>query len=153
MMERRINGFGINFSVPPGWDARIFQRVAPEPQAVVNPVAHIGNFALPVDAGDFGNGAYTIMGANGIFMSLVEFDQAHAQEPLFSTHGIPSVDESCFDPFAMPIVVPGMAGRQFFFNIANRAFCAFLVVGSYAQRAVQAPQLHAVLATLQVATR
>jgi hypothetical protein len=154
-MERRINGFGIGIGIPPGWDGRIFRRQPQDASASTNPVTHIGNFALPINAGDFGNGAYTIMGPNGIFLSLVEYDPAQASDPLFAAlQQIPTnIDGSCFNPNAMPVVVSGMAGRQFFFTVAKRAFCAFAVIGDYTRRDLLAAQLNPVMAGLQIAPR
>lgn len=150
-MASALSGFRLTIALPDGWDGRVFQRPSPDGSPTF-PVLQAGNFSIPTDAGDFGNGAYTEMGPTGLFLSLVEYDPNARRDPLFSNgqqFPIPVLPD-CFDPFALPRWVSGMAGRQFFFTYAARAFCLFCVIGSYDNRMVLAPILDAVVATLTI---
>jgi hypothetical protein len=47
-------------------------------------------------------------------------------------------------------VIKGQAGAQFFFSDAGRAFCLYVVLGSYARRGALVPKVNAVLAGVRI---
>lgn len=171
---RTLSGSGVRVDLPQGWDGRIYRRVneappspfpppahpvpppaghsaAPEPQADGNRALHAANFPLPADPGDFGSGAIERMGAGDILVVLLEYNPDSANTALFANRGLPvplRADE--FSPNAMPKAVPGLAGGQWFFSVAGRAFCLFVVLGSHAERARLAPVASAVVQTISV---
>jgi hypothetical protein len=151
-MPSTLTNYGLSVDVPPGWDAKIFKREPVDPGGTTHAVLHAGNFALPADAGDFGNGAYTIMGPGNVFVALVEFHPSSASDALFSrlTRLPLPITASCYDPYAMPVVVPGMSGSQFFLTVAGRAFSLFSVIGNHASRAALAPLVHTLVSSIRI---
>lgn len=115
------------------------------------PILHLANFPLPPVRGDYGGGAVELMGRGGIFISLLEHDPAEASSALFRHAGVPwPLRESDFDPQQMQRTIRGQAGCQRFFTHAGRAFCLYVVIGSYALRAVLVPEVNAALATVEL---
>lgn len=164
----RISAHGISVDLPPGWDARIW---LPAPAPVVAPpamrldgmaipaggtpnaVCHLANFPLPVRRGDYGSGAVEQMGPRHVFAALVEFDPEAASTAMFAHDGVPRVRAARFHPRAMQRVLPGMAGAQWFFRTAGRAFCLYAVVGSNLAKGALASRLDAVLRSLVISGR
>lgn len=164
----RISAHGISVDLPTGWDARIW---LPSPSTVTAPpalrlgettvpaggttnaVCHLANFPLPARRGDYGSGAVEQMGPRHVFAALVEFDPEAASTPMFSTEGVPRVRATRFHPRAMQRVIPGMAGAQWFFHLAGRAFCLYAVVGSNLAKGSLSTRLDAVLRTVVIAGR
>jgi len=144
----RLAGLGLGVDLPDGWDGRIYRRaneLAGERRAL-----HAANFAMPQAWGDYGSGVTEVMDADGVFVTLVEFSPENANTGLFRHEGMPAITADAFVPGGMPKAVPGQAGAQFFFSVGERAFCLFVVVGSYAARADLVPQVEAVMRTLSV---
>ncbi len=144
----RLAGLGLGVDLPDGWEGRIYQRaneLVGERRAL-----HAANFALPQARGDYGSGVTETMERNGVFVTLVEFSPENANTGLFSRQGLPTVAADDFTPGAMPRSVAGQAGAQYFFTLGERAFCLFVVVGSYAGRAELVPQVEDVLKTLSI---
>lgn len=144
----RLAGLGLGVDLPDGWEGRIYQRaneLVGERRAL-----HAANFALPQARGDYGSGVTEAMERDGVFVTLVEFSPDNADTDLFRRQGLPTVAADDFAPGAMPRSVPGQAGAQYFFTLGERAFCLFVVVGSYAGRAELVPQVEAVLKTLSI---
>lgn len=147
----KISYLGLAVDLPPGWDGRIYRRPAVAAGEQTNPVLHAANFPLPETRGDFGGGAVELMTARDAFVALVEYDAASARTPMFARPGFPlQLTAAVFAPNQLQRALPGQAGVQRFFSERGRAFCLYVVVGSYAARAVLLPQVNAVLATLQV---
>ena len=70
---------------------------------------------------------------------------------LFRRQGLPlPVTADAFSPRAMPRPIPGQAGAQFFFPLGGRAFCLFVVIGSYVDRERLVPQVNAVVQSITV---
>ncbi len=175
-----ISAFGITATLPSGWDGRITKRpdpvadaapdaapeVAPEAgaeapaapdqrtAAVVdgteNPVAHLANFPLPPNRGDYGSGAVETMGAGDILVCLVEFDPEAAGTDLFANVGLPRFGLNDFAPHTMQRTIAGMCGAQAFFSEGGRAFSAYVVLGSFRLRAPLVPVVNDLLAGLQI---
>jgi hypothetical protein len=156
---------GIAVSPPSGWDAQIFRRDpdplpdrrAPDTLApfggveAVPPIAHVANFGLPPQRGDFGGGAVELMGTGAVFISLLEHTAEEATTALFAGNGIPwpfAADD--FSPDSLQRGIAGQAGLQRFFVVDGRAFCLYVVIGSYRMRGVLVREVNDVLATFSL---
>jgi hypothetical protein len=134
-----VAAYGLSIDVPPGWDARVYRRPATPPEST-HPVLHAGNFPLPGDRGDYGSGAVERMGAGNVFLALLEFHPSATDSALFSRSGRPStLDPSAFSPGSLQRSLPGQAGTQAFFSDHGRAFCLYVVLGSWTDRARLVP--------------
>lgn len=149
----------ITVDLPPGWDGEIYQRpgegfipsLRTGGAGIVSPVLHIANFALPAQRGDFGGRAVELMGHGAIFISLFEHDRAAARTALFSEAGVPwPLSARHFDPNRMQRPLPGQSGAQWFFTVAGRAFCLYVVLGSHARRGVLVREANQVLGTIDL---
>ena len=157
-----IAAYGLRVDLPRAWEGRIFRRARPprtadhpaaygHPEGSVNPVLHLGNFALPPGRGDFGTGAVERMGVAQVFLSLVEFDREEADRPLFATRGVPRPEVADFGPRSLQRHIPGQLGCQRFFTENSRAFCLYVVLGSRRHAEALVAQTDTVLAGLEVA--
>jgi hypothetical protein len=161
-----IDAHGIAVSPPAGWDGQIF-RHDPEPivppaapgaraQGLVEatpPVAHVANFALPPERGDFGGGAVELMASGAVFISLLEHPAEEAATALFAPHeGVPwPVSPDDFSPATLQRGLTGQSGLQRFFVVGGRPFCLYVVLGSHRLRSVLVPQVNEVLASIAIA--
>lgn len=145
-----VSAFGLSLDGPPGWDVRVYRRPA-APEESTHPVLHAGNFALPAGRGDYGSGAVERMGPGNVFLALLEFHPDATDSALFSQSGRPAVlDPSAFGPSSLQRRLPGQAGFQAFFSEAGRAFCLYVVLGSWADRARLVPVASGVLGRLSI---
>lgn len=129
-----VSAYGLSFDVPSGWDARVYRRPAAPPEST-HPVLHAANFPLPGDRGDYGSGAVERMGAANVFLALLEFHPSATDSALFARSGRPSsLDPDGFSPGSLQRSLPGQAGTQAFFSDNGRAFCLYVVLGSWADR-------------------
>lgn len=163
----KVAGYGLSCDLPDGWECEIDQR--PSDEATVagrddratgaaraaadtpgHAVAHVANFALPGDRGDFGSGAVEVMGPDDVLVCVVEYTSDDAASTLFRSEGVPRVAVEDFSPSAMQRTIAGMSGTQHFFSVGSRAFCLYAVLGSHARRRVLVPRINALLETLDV---
>jgi hypothetical protein len=92
------------------------------------------------------------MGPNDVFVSLVEFHPEAAGTPLFRRGVFPRpLPASAFDPNALQRAIPGQAGAQVFFNHGGRAWCLYVVIGSFMLRRLALPKVNALLQTIDLA--
>ena len=163
----RLSSGGIGFELPAGWEGQIdpgegtwretpqdgstqaLPAIRPD-GAVRRVVAHVANFPLPPGRGDFGNGAVQGMRAGDVFIALFEYDPASTAAPLFRRTGVPEVSSADFDPAALQKPVPGGSAMQRFFQVAGRAFCLYVVVGSHIDRADVVPTIRMFLDGLEI---
>jgi hypothetical protein len=157
---------GIEVSLPAGWEGRLFRRprdgeVAAQdahiegepaaPQETTNAVLHASTIAVPPGVGDFASGAVDKLGPNDLFVVLFEYDPASVETELFKTAGIPRVlTADDFSPNVMQRAIRGQAGSQKFFNEQGRAFCLYVVIGSFARRDALVKRVNEVLTTLTI---
>ncbi len=151
--------YGIRVALPGGWDGRIYRRaegsgvrvatLAPD-EGTVQPVAHLANFPLPAERGDYGSGAVERMRAGDVLVCLLEFDPEAADSALFAHDGVPRFRAASFAPNAMQRTIQGMSGAQAFFREGGRAFCAYAVLGSHRNRAALAPLVNALLEGVRI---
>ncbi len=163
----RLRRHGLSVDAPAGWDVRISRRpagggfsaasvragaaAADLPEALTsNPVLHAATIPLPEERGDFGGGVTPLLGDDDVFVSLFEYDGEAAGTPLFAREGLPSVGPADFSPAQLQRTLDGQSGRQWFFTHAGRAFCLYVVLGAHARRALLAPRVREVLASLEI---
>ena len=72
-------------------------------------------------------------------------------QPLFAAQGLPtSLDPDDFSPNVLQRTIRGQAGVQKFFHDQGRAFCLYVVLGSFADRQQLVPRVNQVLATMTI---
>jgi hypothetical protein len=145
-----IGAYGIEAQLPGGFEGRIFVRPSTG-QEVARPIAQFATFALPLQVGDFGAGAVTIMGPGDIFSTLFEYGPEAAGTPLFERDGMPrSLSPSDFLPYVLRRGLGGQSGTQWFFTESGRPFTLYVVLGSHALRNALVPRVNALLANLAI---
>lgn len=158
----RINGHGIDVELPDGWEGSIDRR--PEqasasshaaggrsaPVDAEHPIAHLANFALPNQRGDYGSGAVERMTSTDVLVCLLEHGPEDVGTPLFAHQGIPRLTPAQFSPSSMQRTIEGMSGTQAFFTENGRAFCLYAVVGSHRDRRALVPVVNGLLDTLRI---
>ena len=159
---RRLAAHGLSVAVPAGWDVRIERRAesaVPAPGSewpmggYVHPVLHAATSKLPVGRGDYGSGYVETMRGTDVFICLVEFDHEAGATEMFD-EGLPTALRSAnFHPEAQQRVIPGMCGTQRFFTASGRAFCLYVVLGSWLQRQSLVPVANSLIATIQIDPR
>jgi hypothetical protein len=159
-----LTAHGIEVTLPTGWEGRLFRRPSagvvsafaddgpPAPEGeTTHAVLHVATIALPAGIGDFASGAVDKLGNDDALIVLFEYDPASAEQPLFKAAGIPrTLAEGDFSPNVMQRAIRGQAGVQRFFHDAGRAFCLYVVLGSFANRRRLVPAVNGVLATLTI---
>ena len=141
---------GLEIELPDGWDGRIYRREA-EAQASTRRALHAANFALPTNLGDYAVGAIERMSTGDVLVVLLEFDPDSAGQGLFKNEGLPeALGAGDFSPTAMPRAVPGRTAAQWFFSLAGRAFCLYVVLGSHGDRAALLPLANTVVRTIKI---
>jgi hypothetical protein len=159
---RRLDAHGLSCAVLPGWDIRIEQRqqstvMAPASDlpmgGYVHPILHAATSPLPAARGDYGSGYVETMTARDVFVCLGEFDHEAGAEAMFDDGAPASVQSGDFHPDAQQRVIAGMCGTQRFFTSNGRAFCLYIVLGSWLQRARLVPVANSFLSTIRIAPR
>jgi hypothetical protein len=161
-----LTAHGIQVTLPTGWEGRLFRRprageiaaadahvqgAAAAPAESTNAVLHVSTIALPPGIGDFASGAVDKLGDDDVIVVLFEYDPEAAGTPLFKAAGIPRVLQADdFSPNVMQRAVRGQAGVQRFFHDQGRAFCLYVVIGSFARRSDLVQRVNQVLATLTI---
>jgi hypothetical protein len=157
---------GIEVSLPTGWEGRLFRRprdgeVAAAdahiegepaaPQETTNAVLHASTIPVPPGVGDFASGAVDRLGSDDVFVVLFEYDPSSVGTELFKSAGLPrALDADEFSPNVMQRAIRGQAGVQRFFHDEGRAFCLYVVIGSFARRGALVKKVNQVLATLTI---
>jgi hypothetical protein len=145
-----ISQLGLSIILPAGWEGAIYRR-APGSGETTHPIVHAASVPLPPGRGDFGSRVVEQLGADDLFVSLLEYQPGSAGEAMFrATAGVPGLTPDLFSPYALQRLLPGQAGSQQFFSTAGRAFCLYVVLGSFANRYSLVARANAVLATLQI---
>jgi hypothetical protein len=141
-----LHAAGITVELPPGWDGGIAESATLEDGAIRRSVTHLASFPLPEHRGDYGGRAVEIMGWTDILIVLLEFDPVSTSQALFSMRDMPrTLRPSDFSPDRLQRRVEGQGGAQFFFQEAGRAFCLYVVLGSFVDRVDLIPRVDEVL--------
>jgi hypothetical protein len=115
------------------------------------PVVHVSTVPLPLDMADYGSDVVEDLGSADALVVLKEFDPADATQALFARDGMPRVVSAAdFDESMLQRRLEGQGGYQEFFHEGQRAFCVYVVVGSFAQREQIVPAINGVLASLRI---
>lgn len=150
----KLEGMGMEITLPENWEARIFQLEtleAAEHGGIDLPVLHAANFALPEERGDYGSGAVELMTNDNVFIALLEFEPALAATALYAPVGMPrELDPDDFRTNGMQRWIPGQSAYQAFFNEGGRAFCLYIVLGSYLRRPALAAEAERILRRIRL---
>jgi hypothetical protein len=147
-----VSRFGLEVSDRPGWDTRIYRRIAGAGEDA-HPVVHACTRPLLPERGDLGGGVVEVLGPEDVFVALVELGSELAGQGLFAPRGMPRLAPSQFGPDRLQRVVPGRSGAQHFFTDGERAFCLFVVLGSHARRMALVPRAAQVVTGFAVTDR
>ncbi len=130
----KLQAHGVAATLEPGWDGAITRRDG------ALPVMHAASFPLPLVDGDFATAATSVMPADGVVVTLVEYEPALAGTGLFAPEGLPGpLTAADFSSATLLRRMPNQVGTQRFFSSNGRAFCLYVVLGS----AAHAPRLAA----------
>lgn len=140
---------GLRVELPRGWSGRVFKR--PGGGATL----HAGDFQLPLDDGEFGDGSTAAMPSGASFVALTEYHPGAGLEPgegLFASRRVPTtLDPTAFSTRGLAHPRPGQAGAQHFFTTAGRPFCLYVVVsGPRTERRRQLAMIGHVMRSLRV---
>ena len=147
MSSTSLTANGITVAVLDGWDVEMSELPGTPPHSLV----HLGNFALPVERGDYGSGAVEVMGSAGIFMALMEFDASAASTALFFGAVMPtSLAVADFSAQTLQRRLPNQLGAQRFFVASGRPFVLYAVLGSTRTASVLVSEVNRVLPSISV---
>ena len=141
----RISGSGIAVDVPSGWDGRIYTRGRGD-----EAVLHLASFALPTGVGDYGGGAVEQMTNRDLLVVLMEHGASSVGTPLFASAGMPRLTIDDVSTTCLQRLIEGQGGAQRFFTVGNRAFCLYVVFGSYARRVRTLPMVNNILKSVTI---
>jgi hypothetical protein len=156
-----LSGSGIAVDVPSGWEGRIYTRppeasglrpasaMAAE-QETTGAVVHVASFPLPPETGDYGGGAVELMSSKDLLVVLFEHGRQSANLPMFAATSIPRITASDVSTMQLQRLLEGQGGVQKFFTAAGRAFCLYVVFGSFARRVRTVPVVNSILDTLTI---
>jgi hypothetical protein len=146
----RIAALGLAVTPPSGWEATIFRRSA-APGELTFPVLHAATLPLAPARGDYGGGQVELLSAGDLFVGLLEFGPEAARTPLFSrSTGVPGLTPDAFRPNQLQRVIRSQAGVQRFFSVKGRAFCLYVVVGSFANRGALTNRANQLIGSLEI---
>jgi hypothetical protein len=145
-----LSAHGIEAPLPPGFEGRIVIRPTIG-REVPYPVANFSTFALPVDLGDFGSGAVSVMGPSDIFATLFEYGPESLGQALFARQGMPrSLTAADFRPYVLRRGLNGQSGSQWFFTEAGRPFTLYVVLGSHIRRSLLVPRVNDLIGAVSI---
>jgi len=159
-----VAAHGLAVEPPTGWEGRIYRRPGADEAAALDvagspappgeqthPVVHVATIPVPIDAADYGSDVVGDLGRDDAFIVLKEFSSAEAGSALFAREGLPrALDLVDFSPSTLQRSLQGQAGAQIFFHESGRAFCLYVVLGDYDNRATMIPRVNDVLATFTI---
>jgi hypothetical protein len=141
---------GLGVRLPAGWEGGIYRRPASS-EYTTHPVLHAGSFALPRERGDFGSGAVDVMGPDDVLIVLIEYHSDSTAGALFARDRMPlALPPEAFSPSTLQRAIPGQAGAQRYFSHAGRAFCLYVVLGSYRRRVALSAVVNHVLPRISI---
>lgn len=148
-MTAVVAGHGIVAAPSRGWDIRIFRRRAEAPETT-HAILHAATFAMPSIVGDYGDGAVQRMSPADVFVALCEFHPSSAGAPLFAASRPGPLVAADFSRTALQHAMGGQAGVQRFFSDQGRAWCLYVVIGSYNDRVRLTPVANQLIAGIEI---
>jgi hypothetical protein len=152
-----LRGSGIAVDVPSGWEGRIYSRPAGDGLRAAtvqtqsdNAVVHVASFPLPPGTGDYGGGAVEQMTNKDLLVVLMEHGAQSVGTPLFEATGIPRLTIDDVSTTCLQRLIDGQGGAQRFFTVNGRAFCLYVVFGSFGRRARTIPVVNDILKTVSI---
>ncbi len=122
-----LEAHGLRLELPRGWSGRVFRRS----QHIAT--LHAADFQLPLEDGEFGDSATSLMPATGSFLALTEYEPGSGLKPgvgLFAPRGIRlPLDPATFSARGLAHPREGQLGMQRFFTAEGRPFCLYVVLG------------------------
>lgn len=152
----QLSGSGISVDVPSGWEGRIYAKHerGPRPMGTLeqnpNAVLHVASFPLPPGTGDYGGGAVEQMTNTDLLVILLEHGRQSAGSPLFAATGVPRITIDDVSTTCLQRLIDGQGGAQKFFSVDDRAFCLYVVFGSYLRRGRTIPVVNDILRTVSI---
>ncbi len=142
---------GIVVNVPPGWETRIRKAAPTDPGGTFLPVLHAATVPLPGRRADYGDGVVETLGTTDLFVALIEYGEEAVGSNLYPRiDDIPFITPGSFHPHQLHHRYPGQAGVQVFFTHKERAFCLYVVIGSYSRRIELARKANELIAQLAI---
>lgn len=137
-----LQSAGFRVDLPDRWEGAVRtsevavgvrERAARRGLAVQTPpVLHLTTASLPAVRGDFGSGAVDLLGADDVFVSVVEYGPESVGTALFDTGPLPRrLRAKDFRPDGLQRAIPGQSGLQVFCTEAGRALCLYVVLGAH----------------------
>ncbi len=147
-----LSGHGIHIELPRGWSGRLFSR---QPGVAT---LHVGNYALALSDGEFGDRSTEAMRPGATFFTLTEYRPGAGLTPghgLFSPTRLPrQLDPARFSARGLAHPRPDQVGSQHFFTVEDRPFCLYVVLaGGRATRRRQLAEVDHVLTRLRIDRR
>jgi hypothetical protein len=150
---RELTKAGISVALPDGWEGRISDR-APAAAAARSgsslPLVQLASFALPANVADYGGGAVEVMTNRDLLIVVMEFGRESATQPLFAAQGVPRIGPNDVSASQLQRTLEGQGGVQRFFNENGRAFCLYVVFGSFLRRSRTVPIVNGVLDSVKI---
>jgi hypothetical protein len=160
-----LSAHGLAVSTPPGWEGRIFRRLHAGQVAAASgdvgppapageetyPVVHAATIPLSSGVADYASDAVEHLGPGDAIIVIKEFAPRNATQAVFASSALPrSLDPDFFAPDMLQRRLSGQAGLQRFGSEGGRAFCLYVVLGSYQNRHQVVPSVNAVLGSLRI---
>jgi hypothetical protein len=145
--------YGLTVEAERGWETRVFRREPGDVDEVTHPVLHACTRPLPAARGDFGSGVIDLLGADDVFVSLIDYGTEVADQGLFARQGRPALRPSQFATNRLARSYPGVSAAQHFFSEGGRAFCLFVVLGAHSRRMATVPRAQAMVRSVRVASK
>lgn len=128
---RRLERHGLRADVPAGWECRIGKTFEGDGEIRTFSVLHAATVPLVGSRADYGGGVVELLGANDVFVSLLEFGPEEAASALFKeVDTLPVLEQGMFHRNQLQRRLRGQAGVQHFFTLNGRPFCLYVVLGS-----------------------
>lgn len=153
----QLTGSGITVDVPAGWEGRIYAKHERGPRPTghmerdANAIAHVASFPLPPGTGDYGGSAVEQMSTTDLLVILMEHGRQSADSALFAAQGVPRLTIEDVSTTCLQRLIEGQGGAQKFFTVNGRAFCLYVVFGSYLRRGRTIPVVNDILRSVTIA--
>ena len=165
-MSTTLSGYGISASIPQGFEGRITRLDPVDPLSshahavgssigieTTRPFIHIANVPLTQTRETFGGSVVDTLNANHVFLALIEYGPECVGTNLFSRLGLPrSISPQSFSRSRLQRIVQGQSGHQSFFTHNGRAFCLYIVAGSYARVGSMVHHVNRILRSISISS-